>query len=94
MKFSGVGENTMSKSTHCCILKMVAWPVKGIVPFKFFFIIIHLREKRVKQKIICSHPKFVLRLFLKNEENELHRKYTCLGGPAENLSPSRISQIY
>ena len=50
------------------------------------FFIIHLREKHVKQKIISmcsqSHPKFVSRLFLKNKENKLHRKYTLLGGPA------------
>ena len=28
----------------------------------------------------------------KRKENELHRKYTILGGPAENLSPT-ISQL-
>ena len=30
----------------------------------------------------------------KRKENELHRKYTLLGGPAENPSPPTISEIY
>ena len=57
--------------------------------------IIHLREKHVKQKIISmsSHPKFVSRLFLKNVKKRMHRKYALLGGPAEKLSSSTISQI-
>ena len=45
-------------------------------------ILIHLREKRIKQKIIstCSHPKFVLRFFLKNVKKTNCLKYTLLWG--------------
>ena len=60
--------------------------------------IIHLREKRVKQNIISmySHPKFILRLFLKKVKKMIcikNRKYTLFEGPAENLSPPTLSQI-
>ena len=43
------------------------YPLDTSAPFEFFYIF-HLREKRVKQKLIsmCSNPKFVSRLFLKN----------------------------
>ena len=53
--------------------------------------IIHLREKRVKPKIIrmCSHPKFVLRPAEKHKENELHRKYTLFVGPEDLLQQFR-----
>ena len=35
--------------------------LRGSAPFEKFFFIIHLREKRVKEKLMSmwSHPKFV-----------------------------------
>ena len=69
--------------------------LRGSAPLFFIFFIFHLREKRVKQKLIrmCSPPKFVSRLFLRNKENELHRKYALFGGPAGSLSRPTILQI-
>ena len=58
-------------------------------------------------KYLCERKTFVtkhmyhavlnivcLETFSENrKENELHRKYTLLGGPAGNLSPPTILQI-
>ena len=40
------------------------------------------------QNIVCFET-----FSAKRKKNELHRKYTLLGGPAGNLSPPTLSQI-
>ena len=40
-----------------------------------------------------SHIVCFYTFSVKHKENDLHRKYTFLGGPAENASSPTISQI-
>ena len=70
----------------------------GIRWWKKLFII-HLREKRVKQKIIStsSHPKFVSRLFLKNVKTTNCIENISFYGVLKNYLPlqfHRDNKIY